>query len=557
MKRKQVVGPEAPSKPLVVLGLVGTVLDGGGYGARAWNPKRWARWRPSVDLTRHPELPVARLELLHTPDHKEFAEVIANDVPEVSRAVVRLHPVSLGDAWDFESVYGALFDFCKSYPFRPDDEDYLIHITTGTHVAQICWFLLAEAKHAPANLLQTSPPEAREEPRGGHKDKGEAIAPLGRVAVIDLDLSRYDRLRQRFALEQVAGVTSLKQNVPTRDTRYNALIAELEVVASSSPAPILLLGPTGSGKTQLARRIYELKRARHQVEGPFVEVNCATLRGDGSMSTLFGHKKGAFTGAIADREGLLKRADGGVLFLDEIGELGMDEQAMLLRALEERRFLPMGADKEASSSFQFLCGTHRDLRTLVAEKRFREDLLARIDIWSFALPALRERRDDIAPNLEVELERVSLARGRNITMNREARTAFLAYAIEEAQWPGNFREFAASIERMATLCHDARIARVDVDRELARKRAEVGGPATRNQTVREVLGDRADNLDDFDEVQLAHVIATCRASRTLAEAGRKLFQVSRTRRAVANDSDRLRKYLVSFDLTWDEVAQRG
>jgi transcriptional regulatory protein RtcR len=113
------------------------------------------------------------------------------------------------------------------------------------------------------------------------------------------------------------------------------------------------MGPTGAGKSQLARKTYELKKMRHQVQGPFVEVNCATLKGDSAMSALFGHKKGAFTGAAADRAGLLKSADTGVLFLDEIGELGLDEQAMILRAIEEGRFPPRWCrpgSHEASSS---------------------------------------------------------------------------------------------------------------------------------------------------------------------------------------------------------------
>ncbi len=128
-----------------------------------------------------------------------------------------------------------------------------------------------------------------------------------------------------------------------------------------SRAPILLMGPTGAGKSQLARRVFELKKARRQVSGELVDVNCATLRGDGAMSALFGHVKGAFTGALEARAGLLRKAHGGVLFLDEIGELGADEQAMLLRAIEEKVFLPVGSDREVKSDFVLLAGTNRDL----------------------------------------------------------------------------------------------------------------------------------------------------------------------------------------------------
>src|SRR5437764_41118 len=120
------------------------------------------------------------------------------------------------------------------------------------------------------------------------------------------------------------------------------------------------MGPTEAGQPLVARRIYELKKVRHAVKGELVDVNFAALRGDGAMSALFGHTQGAFTGALKDRPGLLRTADAGVLLLDEIGELGADEQAMLLRALEEKTFLPMGSDKESSSDFQLIAGTNRD-----------------------------------------------------------------------------------------------------------------------------------------------------------------------------------------------------
>src|SRR5262249_25022280 len=156
----------------------------------------------------------------------------------------------------------------------------------------------------------------------------------------------------RFAAVSAESTSFLKSGIATRNAAFNSMIDEIEQVAIRSKAPLLLMGPTGAGKSQLARRIYELKRLKHQVKGAFVEVNCATLRGDGAMSALFGHKKGSFTGAASDRPGLLPAADTGMLFLDEIGELGLDEQAMILRAIEDKRFLPVGADSEVSSDFQ-------------------------------------------------------------------------------------------------------------------------------------------------------------------------------------------------------------
>src|SRR6202023_3405224 len=194
----------------------------------------------------------------------------------------------------------------------------------------------------------------------------------------------------------------------------------------------------------LAKRIYELKKNRRVVEGAFVEVNCATVRGDAAMSALFGHVKGAFTGAQKDRPGLLRAWYKGVLFLDEVGELGLDEQAMLLRALEEKMFLPLGSDRESHSDFQLIAGTNRDLLSAVREGRFREDLLCRINLWTFTLPGLRLRPEDIEPNLQFELDQFAHRTSHRVTLSKEARQAFLDSALaSSAKWTGNFRDLNA------------------------------------------------------------------------------------------------------------------
>ncbi len=164
-----------------------------------------------------------------------------------------------------------LHDFARAYPFDTSREDYLVHITTGTHVAQICLFLLTESRHIPARLLQTSPGKRGHAHGGGRP---------GTYAIIDLDLSRYDRLASRFRREHADARSFLKDGIETKNVAFNALIERIEKVASTSRAPILLTGPTGAGKTQLARRIFELKKSRRLVKGSFAEVNCATLRGD-------------------------------------------------------------------------------------------------------------------------------------------------------------------------------------------------------------------------------------------------------------------------------------
>ncbi len=531
-----------PAKKLIILGLLGTQLD------RGSGPRRWEGWRPSVSLCQHEDLLVDRLELIHDRHGTALAETIATDIGNVSpETETRRHVVEFRDAWDFEEVYGVLADFVRGYPFQPDREEYLVHITTGTHVAQICLFLRTESRHLPARLIQTAPPLDRE--RGSP----------GRYSIIDLDLSRYDRIAARFADEQREARTFLKSGIATRNTAFNRMIEEIEQVAIASREPILLMGPTGAGKSSLARRVFELKKQRHQLAGPFVEVNCATLRGDTAASTLFGHVRGAFTGAQRDRPGLLKSADGGLLFLDEIGELGPDEQAMLLRALEEKRFLPVGADREVTGDFQLIGGTNRDLMGDVRSGHFREDLFARINLWTFELPGLAQRVEDIEPNLDHELEAAAKRMGRRISMARDVRATFLKFALSpRAKWNANFRDLNAAVTRMATLAPGGRVTRDVLNAELGRLEVSwhAPPPADSDDALLEaVLGaEAAAHLDLFDRAQLACVIRICRTSGTLSEAGRRLFAVTRGKRKVTNDADRLRKYFARFGLTWAACA---
>lgn len=529
-------------KKSVVIGFLGTQLDYAGKGNT-----RWDKWRPTVALCQQPDLIVHRLELIHDARSRGLAERIGLDIARISpETEFKRVEMALRDPWDFEEVYTALHDLARGYAFDTENEDYLIHITTGTHVAQICWFLLAEARYLPARLLQTSPPR-----------KKDIADNVGSYEIIDLDLSRYDRIAQRFARERDETLIFLKAGIATRNPAFNRMIEQIERVAGHSRAPMLLVGPTGAGKSFLARRVFELKRQHQQLKGRFIEVNCATLRGDSAMSTLFGHCKGAFTGAQQERPGLLRSAAGGLLFLDEIGELGLDEQAMLLKAVEEKRFFPFGSDLETSSDFQLIAGTHRDLRQWVRQGKFREDLYARINLWTFDLPGLAARPEDIEPNLDYELERFAVEYGRQVRFNLEARRRYLAFATShEARWPGNFRELGASITRLATLAIAGRITEADVADEIARLASAWAAEPVLDACA-QVLAAQADKLDLFDRCQLNTVIAVCRASASLSEAGRRLFAVTRSEKKQSNDADRLRKYLARFALGFEMLRNSG
>lgn len=238
-------------KRRVVIGVLGTVLDKRGKRAN-----RFRKWRPTVGLCQQAEMPIDRLELLHQPRDIGMAQQLAEDVALVSpQTEVHPHAVAIANPRDFEEVYAAFLDFATRYPFDTDNEEYLVHITTGTHVAQICWFLLTEARYLPASLLQTGPA-----PKGA---TDEQIA-AGTASVIDLDLSRYATLTSRFQREQQQSVSFLKDGIETRNATFNKLIDRIERVSLRSTDPILLTGPTGAGKSFLAKRIFQLRQSRHR-----------------------------------------------------------------------------------------------------------------------------------------------------------------------------------------------------------------------------------------------------------------------------------------------------
>jgi transcriptional regulatory protein RtcR len=534
-----------------VVSLLGTRLD----APRLRGKDRWNAWRPNVALAMQEDIHFDEFHLVHGRNFRKLALDVAADIRTASPDTdVRLDELAIANPWDFEEVYARLYDYARDKGFADPARarDSYVHITTGTHVEQICLFLLNESHHLPGWLIQTSPNAGP-----AHRP----ASPRGSCSVIDLELGRYDAIARRFEAERRGDLVSLKGGIATRNAAFNALVETVERVAVRSADPILLTGPTGAGKSLLARRIYDLKRAKGRLKGAFVDLNCATLRGDQAMSALFGHRKGAYTGAAADRPGLLKAADGGLLFLDEVGELGADEQAMLLRAIEEKRFLPLGSDAEAASDFQLICGTNRDLGAAVAAGRFREDLLARIDLWTFRLPGLAERREDIEPNLDWELERWAARTGMRLSFSKEARERFLAWALDPGTpWTGNFREFNATVTRIATLADGGRVTVADVEAEIARAAAARAAPAAAVSPADAILArclgpGYAAAIDRFDLAQLRDVVDVCRRSRTLAEAARTLFAVSRLAKKTANDTDRLSKYLARHGLAFRDLAR--
>lgn len=528
-------------KKTVVVSLIGTQLD---YVGKRGD--RWAKWRPNISLCSQDDLLVDQLHLLHDNHSSRLANNVAVDISSISpQTDTKLHTISFKDPWDFEEVYAKLYDWCQQQQFDSEENDYLFHITTGTHVVQICSYLLTESRHFPGRLIQSSP---------DHNNKNKSI---GRVQIIDLDLSRYDQIATRFDVEHQQGKELLKGGIDTKNSAFNKLITQIEKVAIRSQEPILLSGPTGAGKSQLATRIYQLKKQRSMLKGPLVSVNCATLKGVNAMASLFGHTKGAFTGALNSRDGYLLSANNGVLFLDEIGELGLKEQAMLLHAIENKTFHPVGSDTLEHSEFQLISGTNRNLHNEVSKGNFREDLLARINLWNYELPALKNRKEDIPANIDYEINMFASNNGQRVQFNAEAMRTFTNFATsDKALWTGNFRDLSSAITRLCTLADSSRITNAETEEEIERlTRAwhPLDAPSPYSRLQKNLTSSQIATLDAFDKQQLEFVLSVCERHTSMASAGRELFDVSRTLKSKQNDSSRLQKHLNKFNLKWQDL----
>jgi DNA-binding NtrC family response regulator len=251
---------------------------------------------------------------------------------------------------------------------------------------------------------------------------------------------------QRAAAARSAGlVARLAPDLVAESAGMRAAVAAAEQVAVTD-ATVLLLGESGTGKSQLARLVHWRSR---RAAGPLVEVHCAALPDTLLEGELFGHERGAFTGAAQRRPGHLAAADGGTLFLDEIGEIPPSTQVKLLRFLQDRSYVPLGATAPRTVDARVVAATNRDLAAAVREGDFREDLYYRLDVFAIRVPPLRERREDVLPIAERHLA------GHGVPPERlapEARARLL-----ERSWPGNVRELENALERALILAGDGEI----------------------------------------------------------------------------------------------------
>jgi two-component system response regulator PilR (NtrC family) len=327
------------------------------------------------------------------------------------------------------------------------------------------------------------------------------------TAVRALKLGAFDFISKPVDLQDLRKLVESALRLGAAHEGQASLIGESECMqdvrrmiakVSRSQAPVHISGESGTGKELVARMIHEQGSRQDR---PFVPVNCGAIPGELMESEFFGHRKGAFTGAVSDKQGLFQAAEGGTLFLDEIADLPLPMQVKLLRVIQEKSFRPVGATGEISMDVRILSATHKNLARLVESGQFREDLYYRINVIELSVPPLRERGDDVMLLSDRILEKIATDMGiRKPVLSTEAATKLAAY-----QFPGNIRELENVLERAATLCENDTIAAADI--HVKAEVSSTGQPANTD------LGDK---LQDIERETILKALAETRFNKTAA-----------------------------------------
>ena len=335
---------------------------------------------------------------------------------------------------------------------------------------------------------------------------------LDRAAQSHLTDTATRQLRERFRLSQGLGA------MIGRSAEMEKLYRILSKVAQSSH-PVLVLGESGTGKELVARTIHAYGP---NASRPFLPVDCGSLVPTLIESELFGYVKGAFTGANRSKDGLLVSAEGGTVFLDEIGELSLDLQAKMLRALQEKEVRPVGATHRVPIKARIVAATNRDLAAMVEKGTFRKDLFYRLNVVNLRLPSLRDRREDIPLLAAHFLDRISREHNRKFTLSDEALRAMMRH-----DWPGNVRELENAVERACALSSGPVLHLGDLPTQLQQQGLEArrGGAAARGETTEAGGAPEVKTLADLERAAILDAIRMLNGDKLQAA---KLLGIGKT-----------------------------
>ncbi|SHJ68734.1 regulatory protein, Fis family [Pseudomonas luteola] len=361
-------------------------------------------------------------------------------------APITAHYVTLSSPVHFRNIYQAASQHLKRLSMS--GAQLFILLSPGTPAMQAVWILLGKTRY-PAIFYQSSLEQGVQQVEVPFEIAAEYVPAANTMST--------DKLVHLAGLG--APIDAAFGSIVTQSKLLLALKAQAQVLATKH-VPVLIYGETGTGKELFARAIHN---AGPRSAAPFVAVNCGAIVPELVDSTLFGHKKGAFTGAIADRAGVFQQAQGGTLFLDEFGELVPDVQVRLLRVLQEGTFTPVGSSQELKADVRLITATHRNLMQEVAQGRFREDLFYRIAVGVLHLPPLREREGDLLLLSEKLLASIAT---QDASLGNKKISAEAKKLILQHPWRGNVRELQSTLLRAALWCQGDLIAAYDIEQAL-------------------------------------------------------------------------------------------
>lgn len=393
--------------------------------------------QPGPILSLISAIPFNRVILFSTPNTEQItagtSSILERSFPDIE---VNIRNLALGDPTDYSSILSSLRGHIAEIVNASPDESYFIAVASGTPQMHACWILLVASGEIPAKILHVRPPKFVTKER-----------PL--VTEIDLSTKEFPAVRARIRTTDFFPETVPELEVALRQlglvAEHPKMKAALDVVVSLAPsnAPILIRGETGTGKELIAKLVHRLSGRPHD---KFIALNCAAIPEDLVESVLFGHKKGAFTGAVSDQVGKFDLSNEGTLFLDEIAELPAPMQAKLLRVLQDGLVEPIGEKKPHKVDVRIVAATNRDIGKAIKQGKFREDLYYRLNVGEIVLPPLRERRTDIPKIALHVLDRI------NSTLKNRRRLSQSALTrLQNHSWPGNVRDLENVLERSSRM----------------------------------------------------------------------------------------------------------
>ncbi|WP_295763831.1 sigma 54-interacting transcriptional regulator [Undibacterium sp.] len=397
---------------------------------------------------------------------------------------VDLQDIELSSPTNYAEIYQAVSNTLIDIKLPRDDVELTFHLSPGTPAMAAIWIMLAKTRF-PATLIQSGKKLA---------DDGSSVFAIETVNFsFDLAndflpeyLQRSDARIERLSTASTEATPEFAKIVHSNEIMRKQIDLARRIAVHN--VPVLILGETGTGKELFAEAI---RQASSRANKPFVTVNCGAISKDLINSELFGHKKGAFTGADASRKGHFREADGGTLFLDEIGDLPLDAQVRLLRAIQQKEVTPLGETASVKVDVRIIVATHRDLMAEVAAGRFREDLFHRLAVGILHLPPLRDRAEDIELLIDHSLASINAdskdqPEWQNKIISLKAKNILREYA-----WPGNVRELYHTLLRAAIWSRQSEISEADIQKNLLKLPSQstdiLGQPVRKGFDLQEVL----------------------------------------------------------------------